>query len=181
MRITYAGVFWEDRTPEYFLRALHDLFAEKPRLRGRIEAVFLGNFREENMKFVTKLGLQDTVRVLGYLPHAECVRELCASDVLWMTVGDDLGSPGKVYEYIGARKPILGLVPDGYLQSTLREAGGKTVLPWDVAGIRDALGEFLELHAKHRLRGPDPWVVEKYDRRTLTGALVKLFESLFEP
>jgi glycosyltransferase involved in cell wall biosynthesis len=25
MRITYAGVFWEDRKPDYFLRALHDL------------------------------------------------------------------------------------------------------------------------------------------------------------
>jgi glycosyltransferase involved in cell wall biosynthesis len=181
MRITYAGVFWEDRIPDYFLRALHDLFAEKPRLRGRIEAVFVGKFREENMKLVARLGLQDTVRVLGYLPHPDCVRELCASDVLWMTVGDDLGSPGKVYEYIGARKPILALVPDGYLKSTILEAGGKTVAPEDVAGIRNALGEFLALHEKRQLRGPDPEVVEKYDRRTLTGTLAKLFESLFEP
>ena len=181
MRVTYAGVFWEDRIPDYFLRALHDLFAEKPRLRGRIEAVFVGKFREENMKLVARLGLQDTVRVLGYLPHPDCVRELCASDVLWMTVGDDVGSPGKVYEYIGARKPILALVPDGYLKTTILEAGGKTVAPGDVAGISNALGEFLALHEKRQLKGPGPEVVEKYDRRTLTGALVKLFESLFEP
>jgi glycosyltransferase involved in cell wall biosynthesis len=119
--------------------------------------------------------------VLGYLPHPDCVRELCASDVLWMTVGDDVGSPGKVYEYIGARKPILALVPDGYLKTTILEAGGKTVAPGDVAGISNALGEFLALHEKRQLKGPGPEVVEKYDRRTLTGALVKLFESLFEP
>jgi glycosyltransferase involved in cell wall biosynthesis len=181
MRITYAGVFWEDRIPDYFLQALHDLFAEKPRLRGRIEALFLGKFREENMKLVAKLGLQDTVRVLGYLPHRECVRELCDSDVLWMTVGDDLGSPGKVYEYIGARKPILGLVPDGYLKTTILEAGGKTVAPSDVDGIRNALGEFLLLHEMRQLKEPAPGVAEKYDRRILTGALAKLFESLFEP
>jgi glycosyltransferase involved in cell wall biosynthesis len=181
MRITYAGVFWEDRTPDFFLRALHDLFAEKPRLRGRIEAVFVGKFREENMRLVTRLGLQDTVRVLGYLPHRECVRELCASDVLWMTVGDDVGSPGKLYEYIGARKPILGLVPEGYLKSTIHEAGGTTVAPGDVAGIRNALEEFLALHEKRQLRGAGAAVVEKYDRLTLTGALAKLFESLFEP
>jgi glycosyltransferase involved in cell wall biosynthesis len=98
-----------------------------------------------------------------------------------MTVGDDLGSPGKVYEYIGARKPILALVPDGYLKTTILEAGGKTVAPGDVAGISNALGEFLALHEKRQLKGPGPEVVEKYDRRTLTGALVKLFESLFEP
>jgi glycosyltransferase involved in cell wall biosynthesis len=181
MRITYAGVFWEDRVPDYFLRALHDLFAETPRLRGRIEAVFVGKFREENLKLVTKLGLQDTVRVLGYLPHRECVRELCASDVLWMTVGDDLGSPGKVYEYIGARKPILGLVPEGYLKSTILEAGGKTVPPDDVPGIRNALEELLSLHEKRQLKGPGAHIVEKYDRLALTGVLAKVFESLFEP
>ncbi|HTY58679.1 MAG TPA: glycosyltransferase family 4 protein [Bacteroidota bacterium] len=181
MRITYAGVFWEDRVPDYFLRALHALFAEKPRLRGRIEAVFAGKFREENMKLVTKLGLQDTVRVLGYLPHRECVRELCASDVLWMTVGDDVGSPGKVYEYIGARKPILGLVPEGYLKSTILEAGGTVVAPRDVAAIKSAIEELLLLHEKRQLKGPRPDVVEKYDRRALTGLLAKLFESLFEP
>ena len=181
MRVTYAGVFWEDRVPDFFLRALRDLFAEKPRLRGRIEAVFAGKFREENLKLVTKLGLQDAVRVLGYLPHRECVRELCASDVLWMTVGDDSGSPGKVYEYIGARKPILGLVPEGYLKSTILEAGGKTVPPADVTSIKCALEEFLDLHEKRQLKGPRADVVEKYDRLALTGTLAKLFESLFEP
>ncbi len=181
MRITYAGVFWEDRVPDFFLRALHDLFAEKPRLRGRVEAVFAGKFRDENLKLVSKLGLQDTVRVLGYLPHRDCVSELCASDVLWMTVGDDFGSPGKVYEYIGARKPILGLVPDGYLRSTILEAGGMTTAPDDVPAIKNAIEELIALHEKRQLRGPRSDVVEKYDRRALTGSLAKLFESLFEP
>jgi glycosyltransferase involved in cell wall biosynthesis len=181
MRITYAGVFWEDRIPDYFLQGLHDLFAEKPRLRGRIEAVFVGKFRDENMKIVARLGLQDCVRVLGYLPHGDCIRELCASDVLWMTVGDDVGSPGKVYEYIGARKPILGLVPDGYLKTTILEAGGTTVPPTDAAGVKRALEEFLMLHEKRQLKGPGGDVVEKYDRVALTGALARLFESLFEP
>ena len=48
MKITYAGVFWEDRIPDHFLQALHDLFQERPKLRGRIEAEFVGTFREEN-------------------------------------------------------------------------------------------------------------------------------------
>ncbi|HUI10507.1 MAG TPA: glycosyltransferase family 4 protein [Bacteroidota bacterium] len=181
MRVTYAGVFWEDRVPDFFLRALHELFAEKPRLRGRIEALFVGKFREENMRLVARLSLQDTVRVVDYLPHRECVAELRASDVLWMTVGDGVGSPGKVYEYIGARKPILALVPDGYLKATVEEAGGIAVGPRDVPAIKGALEELLALHEKRQLKGPRPEVVEKYDRVALTGALVKLFESLFEP
>jgi len=181
MRITYAGVFWEDRVPHYFLKALHDLFQEKPKLRGRIEAAFVGNFRDENVKLVNKLGLQDSVKILGYLPHRECVHQLVTSDVLWMIVGDDLGSPGKTYEYIGAGKPILGCVPDGFLKTTILEAGGTVVTPNDVQGIKQALGLYYDQFTHHELKGPRPEIVDKYDRRTLTGSLVKIFESLLSP
>ncbi len=181
MKVTYAGVFWEDRVPDYFLRGLHELLKEKPRLRGRIEAVFVGNFREENLKLVARLGLQDSVRILGYLSHPECVRELCTSDILWMIVGDDMGSPGKTYEYIGARKPILGCVPEGFIKSTILEAGGVVVEPKDVEGIKRALGDFFVRFERGALSGPTEDVVEKYNRLTLTGSLVKVFESLLEP
>ena len=181
LRITYAGVFWEDRRPDFFLRALHDLLKESPRLRGRIEAVFAGNFRTENVRLVNRLGLNDSVAVLGYLPHEQCVRELMASDVLWMMCGDDLGTPGKLYEYIGARKPILGCVPDGFLKQTLIEAGGVAVAPDDVTGIKNALVNFYAQFERRELRGPREDVVEKYDRTHLTGNLVRLFESLLAP
>ncbi len=181
MRITYAGIFWEDRVPDFFLKALHDLFEEKPRLRGKIEARFIGNFRDENLKIVEQLGLQDSVNVLGYLPHNECVKQLVSSDVLWMIVGDEFGSPGKTYEYIGARKPILGCVPEGFLKATILEAGGKTVAPDDVAGIKIAIEEFFTLFEKKALKGPSAAVVEKYSRINLSGQLVKIFESLVEP
>jgi len=178
MKITYAGVFWEDRIPDYFLQALHDLFHEKPKLRGRIEAVFAGNFREENLKLVSRLGLQDTVRVLGYLSHPDCIREIVDSDVLWVIVGDDLGSPGKTYEYIGAGKPILGCVPQGFLKHTIEEAGGQTVAPDDVVGIKKAIAAYFDQFERHALKGPKPDIIEKYNRVSLTGSLVKIFESL---
>jgi glycosyltransferase involved in cell wall biosynthesis len=180
MRVTYAGVFWEDRKPDYFLRALHDLLKEKPQLRGRIEAVFIGHFRQENVKLVSRLGLQDAVTQLGYLPHLECIRELVASDVLWMIVGDDLGSPGKTYEYIGARKPILACAPEGFIRTAVLEAGGTVVKPDDVDGIRKALDEYYTQWEHHRLKGPDEEVVQKYNRVGLTAALVKTFEALLD-
>ena len=178
MRITYAGVFWEDRVPDYFLQALHDLYEQRPKLRGRIEALFLGTFRDENLKLVTKLGLQDSVTVRGYCSHRDTVQQLLESDVLWMIVGDDVGSPGKTYEYIGARKPILGCAPEGFIKSTILEAGGVVVAPTDVVGIKNALLGFYEQFEKHKLQGPPDHVVQKYNRVALTGSLVKIFESL---
>jgi len=180
MRLTYAGVFWEDRKPDQFLQALHDLFKESPELRKHIQARFVGTFREHNKELVARLGLTDRVEVLDYLPHHECIRELVASDVLWVIVGDTVGSPGKTYEYIGVGKPILGLVPDGFLKSAIVEAGGRTVPPGDVVAIKNAIREFYAEFQQGTLRTPDPAVVRKYDRRTLTGSVVKIFESLVE-
>lgn len=178
MRITYAGVFWEDRTPDYFLRALAELQNEQPRLRGRINAHFVGNFREENRRLVVRLGLHDTVTETGYLRHLDCIRELMASDVLWMIVGDDVGSPGKVYEYIGAGKPIIGCAPEGFIKNAILEAGGIVTLPDDVPAIKDAILTMFNRWERHELHGPDQEVIDRYDRVLLTRSLVRIFESL---
>jgi len=181
MRVTYAGILWEDRIPDYFLRALHLVFKESPRLRGRIEARFVGTFRPEYHKMISRLGLQDAVTVLDYLPHRECVNELLASDVLWMILGDDLGTPGKVYEYIGARKPILGCVPGGFMRATIQEAGGTVVDPDDVQAIKAALLRYFEQFERHELPAPPEHVVAKYNRVNLTRELVRILESLVDP
>lgn len=180
MRVTYAGIFWEDRVPDYFLRAIAEIFREQPSMRGRIEAVFVGTFRDENRRLVQRLNLQDAVTVLGYKEHHACIAELLRSDVLWMVVGDDLGSPGKAYEYIGAGKPILGCVPEGFMKTTIEEAGGVTVGPRDTAGIKKALLGFYAAYRRGALRGPSQEVINRYNRRSLTGSLVRVFESLLE-
>jgi glycosyltransferase involved in cell wall biosynthesis len=178
MRMTYAGVFWEDRKPDYFLRALAEVLKEQPRLRGRINAHFVGNFREENRKLVVRLGLHDSVTETGYLQHVDCIRELLTSDVLWMIVGDDVGSPGKVYEYIGAGKPILACAPDGFIKSAVLEAGGIVTAPDDVPAIKEAIVNLFNRWERHELTGPDQEVIDRYDRVILTRSLVKIFEAL---
>jgi glycosyltransferase involved in cell wall biosynthesis len=179
MRLCYAGVFWEDRKPDSVLQALQQIFRENPELRGKIEASFIGNFREENVKLVAQLGLEDSVKVHGYLPHRECVRHLLASDLLWVIVGDGVGSPGKTYEYIGTGKPILGLAPEGFLKAAIEEAGGKVVPPQDVEGVKKAILQFHEAFRNGNLKGADAEVITKYDRRNLTAKLARIFESLY--
>jgi glycosyltransferase involved in cell wall biosynthesis len=95
-----------------------------------------------------------------------------------MIVGDDVGSPGKEYEYIGARKPILGCAPEGFIRSTIEEAGGTVVAPGDVAGLKSAIERYFEKFERNELTGPPEEVVRRFDRVQLTGALVKSFESL---
>ena len=183
MRITYAGSFYDDRTPAHFLKALRALVEKRPDSRARIEACFLGSFRAEDHRLVENLGLSDMVRILGYRPHGETVRMLADSDVLWMIIGDRPGaemlSTGKLYEYIGAGKPILACVPDGAARDILTRHGAAFIVPPDdVDAIHQQLNALLDLHRTRRMPRPDPEFAARFDRRILTGTLATLLSRV---
>ncbi|HUI31716.1 MAG TPA: glycosyltransferase family 4 protein [Candidatus Acidoferrales bacterium] len=178
MRFTYAGTFYRNRTPKYFLRALSEVVKENPKLKSKIEAVFIGKFRKENLTMVESLGLADVVKVFGYLDHKSTVRYLITSDVLWMTIGNGKGedqiSTGKLYEYVGSRKPVLGLVPDGIAKATILESGaGKALDPDDVPGIKKAILEYYELWEKRALPEISIEFAQNFDRVRLSGELAR--------
>lgn len=181
MRITHAGVFYGDRTPLYFLQALQKLFTEQPTLKSHIEACFVGNIHDDHINLVKSMNLEENVVMPGYLDHAHCIQYLQASDVLWLMLKNDSQSPGKLYEYFGARKPVLACVPEGFIKQTIEEAGGgMTVRPDDVDGIAKHLGELYEKFKTNSLPKPKEEIVLKYDRVELTNELSKIFGFLVE-
>jgi glycosyltransferase involved in cell wall biosynthesis len=180
MRITYSGTFYEDRNPNYFLEALARVFVKHPDWSDKIEACFIGTFSAEYGRTVTRLGLTDAVNALGYLDHRQCVKYLMASDVLWVKMMDDKSSPGKIYEYIGTGKKILGCVPEGFMRSTIEEANGLCVDPKDVGAIAAAIESLYDEYRRHTLAGADEAVMHKYNRAALTGDLAKIFINLVD-
>ncbi|HUL43392.1 MAG TPA: glycosyltransferase [Bacteroidota bacterium] len=181
MRLTHAGVFYADRTPEYFLRALKSVFEESPQLKRLIEVVLVGNLHDAHLGLIKSLGLEESVTTTGYLDHTHCVQKLVSSDVLWLMLNNDKQSPGKVYEYFGARKPILACVPDGFIRQAVKEAGGSMIVaPTDVPAIASAIKEFYRLFKEKKLPRPSEEVVERYNRVELTDELSKLFGFLAE-
>jgi glycosyltransferase involved in cell wall biosynthesis len=183
MRITYSGTFIDKRTPRFFLQALSSVLQEEPQMRNKLEACFVGHFREENLKLVKKLGLQDVVRVKGYVDHRECVRTLLSSDVLWLIIGkgkgEEMMSTGKLFEYLGARKPILGCVPAGVARTAIEESGaGIVVEPDDIDGIARAIKSFYKRFESGAIPSPSSEYVERFNRKRLTADLARTFELL---
>ncbi len=177
--ITHAGVFYGDRSPKYFFQALKKIFTEKPQLKDKITVNLVGAIQEEHTKLIKTLGLESNVHSTGYLPHAECIKKLQSSDVLWLSVNNDKQSPGKVYEYLGARKPILACVPDGFIRQTLQEAGASFFAqPDNVEEITAGILMFYKHYEQHSLPQPKIGVVQKYDRIKLTEELSRVFGFL---
>jgi glycosyltransferase involved in cell wall biosynthesis len=180
-RIAHAGTFYGDRTPAHFLRALKRVVGEDSELKDSLEVHFIGAFRDSDRKLIASLGLDGSTTVHGYLDHKACVRELLSSDVLWLTLGNDRQSPGKVYEYLAAGKPILACVRDGFIKQTLLEAGGTVIVePDNIDAIAKAIRQMFDQQRRGTLTTPRRDVVERYNRVALTEELAKIFGFLTE-
>jgi glycosyltransferase involved in cell wall biosynthesis len=173
-KVTYTGVFYILGTPKSFLRAAKEAIAEVPELAGCLELHFVGVLQKEYQKLIKKLNLEGNVVEHGYLPHPETVAQLMASDVLWMTMSDDFSAPGKMYEYFGTRKPVIGLVPKGsHAERMLSDYGNATVAePDDVGAIKRALLEYFALWKAWKLPvANNEEFIRKFDRQILAKEL----------
>jgi len=181
LKITYAGIFYHKTTPKYFLKAFKLLLQQRPDIAAGIELHFCGFLRKENEKLIKQLGIQEFVKNHGYLNHKETLDYVTASDVLWMTIGRmkavETISTGKLFEYFGTRKPILGCVPDGAAKLELQRYKASFICePDDIEGIKEQLINIYTLFKAGNLPKCDETFVEKHNRMLLTEELVRIFQ-----
>ncbi|MEM6646761.1 MAG: glycosyltransferase [Bacteroidota bacterium] len=167
---TYTGVFYDAQTPDPFLRALHLAIRSEQVKPEDVHAQFVGLFTAAGRALVREFGLEEVVEEVGYVPHRAVRQYLAEANVLWLTIGRRPGahaiSTGKLFEYMGTRKPILGLVPDGVAADALRHYGNAEVVPPDaVEDIADAIVRCVEAWRGKRLGLANDAAVAAYDRR----------------
>lgn len=182
LRFVYSGIFYDAQTPDYFLKGLARLLRRVPAAALHVKAAFVGLIPETSKALIQELGLKDIVQHEGYVEHQAAVAYLRGADVLWMTVGRRPGaesiSTSKLFEYFGARKPILALVPEGAARQALQGHGAAFVAPPDdVPAITDELHRIYTAWQGDTLPRPLTAFVEQYDRRRLAGVLADHLEA----
>ncbi len=117
LRITHCGMLTLGRRSRVFLEGMSRFLASVPGARGNIKVVFTGARESANEDLKGLDGIEDAVTFEDNIPHSECVERERRSHVLLLIKHDDERYnglvPGKLYEYIGARRPILALTPPG--------------------------------------------------------------------
>lgn len=181
LRILYSGIFYENITPKYLLKAFKELSKERPDVTENIELHFVGHFRKENRKLVKKIKLFENVVEHGYLNHNDVMRYLVSVDLLWVMLGNgtnmDMVSAGKLFEYFGTRKPIVATVPDGASKSAAENYKASFITkPDDINEIKSMLVKVYEAYHENQLPTPDEDFVLEHDRDFLTKKLVNDFQ-----
>ncbi|MBE2189527.1 MAG: glycosyltransferase [Desulfobulbaceae bacterium] len=172
--ITHSGLFQDDRTPKYFLKALSIFLSKNKQAKEATILRFVGLMRPSHLKMATKYKLSDNIELTGYVTHKESIRHILDSDVLWLMMNDTYRSPGKLYEYFGARKPIFINAPTGAMTKIVQDSGaGFVTEPDNVKDIVKKLAELFELWQSGNLPKPNEKFVVAFDRSKITNDLAR--------
>jgi hypothetical protein len=186
LRIVHAGMLTQHRSATPFLEALANVLAAEPALRSEIAVEFIGPREDANERSAARLALSDVATFRDPLPHAEALHAARTAHIVLLVKHSDARYdglvPGKLYEYIGLRRPILALVPPGEardLVTSLRR--GEVASPSSPDEIERALRTMTAHYRAGRLDtvydlSPRP----ELDRARIAGEMAVLLDGVVE-
>ena len=182
LKVVHTGAIYLGRDPRPFFDALRFLSDNRP--TPPPEADFFGPPPELEIDFKAELGkraLQERVIIHGQVSYARCLEAMKSADILLLmdTPGRSVGVPAKLYEYIGARRPILALGElGGDLEWVLRNCGVpyRIVPPDDAGRIAAAMVEL----GRESLAGDheSPFREEPFSRESIVGRLAESLNGM---
>jgi hypothetical protein len=145
-QLLYAGSLYGMRSPQFVLAAFRRFLALVPSARNHAHFNFLGR---PGLHIEALMHSDDggTVRYLGLVPHAQALAHMAAADVnvviLPQVPGSENDTTTKIYECLGAKRPVLAAVPDnGAAMRVLSSFDGVWMRePEDVEGLAHAIAE----------------------------------------
>lgn len=184
--ITHTGLFAADGNPLALWKVLGILAASEPGFREDLRIRLVGKVDKEILESIKAAGLSANVVALGPQNHATAILEQRAATVLLLPMRNDAQYrpilPGKLFEYLAARRPILGIgQEDGAMARVLFSAKAGITADWeDTAPMRAFLANAWRQHCEGGVPATDG-DISPYTRRNLTHALAQLLSQVSEP
>jgi glycosyltransferase involved in cell wall biosynthesis len=136
---------WLYASPYFFLRGLRRFADRRPDLAGRLTVRFGGSVPRWLPAMLRETGTESMVELLGRLSHRDSLREQKWADAVLLPSsrvvgGRDNRIAGRMFEYFGLRRPILGLLSDGAMLDMVRRSGlGVLAEPDDTDAVAAAI------------------------------------------
>jgi len=117
------------RSAYFLFKAVQIFKSEAPELASKVRINLWGKIDPGNIKLAEKLGITENVKISGLLSKTENLKQLDKMNMLFlpMEVGKNedksLFIPGKVYEYMLLRKPILAIGGDSDAKQLILDSG----------------------------------------------------------
>ncbi len=180
--IAHSGSFYGRYFPDIFFSALSLAIKKHPDLKERIEVRFFG-VMDQGIRDAIGGYLKGNATFLGYLNHNNAIIEIMGSDInlLAFPLRDVsyYSVPGKVFEYLAAKRPILAVVPSGETADIVRAARAGVVISEDNPErlSEELYRAIIDLKEKKDF-SPKIEVVNRFDRQRLAEKLAIVFDEV---
>lgn len=181
--ISHIGSLLTDRNPKALWQALSELIKENKALSATLQIQLIGVVGDGVLDAIKAYGLSDYVKTLGYLSHEAVLGYQSKSQILLLTEIDSEETrgiiPGKLFEYMKAKRPILALGPTQWEAGKIVEEtqSGRYLNAKDANGTKAVVLNWFEKYQTGKLTIASKGI-EKYHRRELTQSLVDFIEPI---
>ncbi len=181
--ICHVGMMNSDRNPNILWEVLSDLIDENSDFAKDLQVKLIGKTATEVQQAIRKNNLKNNVSFISYLPHNKVVQHQKSAQVLLLAVNNVPSAKGiitgKIFEYLQAKRPILGIAPkDGDLAEMISKTKSGVIVDFNE---KDELKKvILNLYQKYKVGNLNinSNNIEQYHRRNLTKELAKVIKSL---
>ena len=181
--VVHTGLFAADGNPLNLWKALGVKAWADADFKKALRLRLVGRVDREVYAAIEEAGLRDNVVDLGYCDHLTAVREQLAASILILPLRNDPEYrpilPGKLFEYLASRRPVLGIgQEDGAMARVLADTGAGVTADWDnLETMRAFIDQAWE---QHKAGGVPPVAgdIARFSRRNLTRELAALLERV---
>ncbi len=187
-RVVHTGNLAGNQNPEILWRVISSLLKENQKFTTDLSLEFYGNLHSDIIDSLQEFQLQEYTRFNPYIPHRQVVEVMQAASLLFFALPVSSYSAGiltsKLFDYIGAQRPILGIGPAlGDAATILNELHAGTVCDYqDERGVKNVLEKWYNQWQKSgHTEIPTSPAYMKYSRQQQTGELAAIFDSVVSP
>ncbi|MGS2763642.1 glycosyltransferase family 4 protein [Sinomicrobium sp. M5D2P9] len=177
--IAHIGSLLTERNPLILWEALAELAAEHKDFADNLVLKFAGTVSNEVLSALEEHGLTKYLILPGYVSHEEALRLQRSARVLLLIEMDKEETrgiiPGKLFEYIIAKRPIVAIGPEGWdVARIITETGAGTTFAYtEKEAVKEKLFQSYERFLWNKLK-VSPSGVQKYSRKALANKLANL-------
>jgi len=174
--LSHIGSMLSGRNPKNLWKVIAELIAENELFKNAVKLQFLGVLSDDVLETLKDSGLENYVDVLGYVSHEDALKYQQKSQVLLLAEIDSEETkgiiPGKLFEYMAAERPILGVGPAGWEVADM-VAATKTGAIFEYTAhfqLKNVLLNWFEQYQKNQLQVSSVHT-NQFSRRELTRKL----------
>ncbi len=177
--LVHIGSLLSNRNPKILWKVLSEISKENKDFKTNLQLKLVGIVGEEIIDSIQEFGLSENSKIIGYVSHKEALLFQYNAQVLLLVEMDTPETkaiiPGKLFEYMVARRPIIALGPDGSdVETILTETNsGNYFLYSEEKKLKAQILTYYEKFKEGSLVSESKDIA-KYSRRELTQRMSKL-------